>query len=206
MSMPFSPPLTSEAELHYTRGLLHLRRGEAVMPYAMAVREEKAPPGTDVLLALLGLATVATSRVLGQTRWIEQYRAEMRTALSHFEKAVVLAPDYADIYFRRASAFRHLGESDMARISAREAVRLAPENRDYAAFLRVLEGANSAPPMANPSFSSARRGRICGLAHDNGGKRLADMGRRDFANQNQSANSAKCSWFWKTPRRPAPWA
>ena len=159
MSLPVSPPnLSSEAELHYTRGLLHLRRGEAVMPYAMAVREEKAPPGTDVLLALLGLATVATSRVLGQTRWIEQYRAEMRTALGHFEKAVALAPNFADIYFRRAAAFRHLGESEQARVDAREAVRLAPENRDYAAFLRVLDGAAVAPPIiAQPFGGSARQ-------------------------------------------------
>ncbi len=157
MSLPSaSPPLFSslppEAELHYTRGLLHLRRGEAIMPYAMAVREEKAPPGTDMLFALLGLATVATSRALGQTRWIEQYRGEMRTALTHFEKSLDLAPQFADIYFRRASAFRHLGDAPNALQSAREAVRLSPENRDYAAFLRILEGAAS--PIAPPPLLS----------------------------------------------------
>ena len=141
---PGAPPapvgLTPEAELHYTRGLLHLRRGEAVMPYSLAMREEKTPPGTDVLIALLSLATVATSRALRQTRWIEEYRAEMRTALSHFDKARELAPGYPDIHFRRAQALRYLGESEFALEAAREAARLTPENRDYAAFLRVLEG------------------------------------------------------------------
>src|SRR5690242_18861760 len=101
--------LTPEAELHFTRGLLHLRRGEAVMPYSMAVSEEKAPPGTDVLLALLGLAAVATSRALGQTRWIEEYRAEMRAALTHFDRVAELAPTFPDNYYRRAQALRYLG-------------------------------------------------------------------------------------------------
>jgi hypothetical protein len=84
--------IAPEAELFYTRGLLHLRRGEAIMPYSLATPEEKTPPGTDVLLALLGLATVATSRVLGQTRWIEEYRHEMRQALDYLDKAAQLAP------------------------------------------------------------------------------------------------------------------
>ncbi len=132
--------LTPEAELHYARGLLHLRRGEAVMPYSLALREEKAPPGTDVLLALLGLATVATSRALRQTRWIEEYRAEMRAALEHLDTAAELAPGYADIHFRRAQALRYLGESQPALEAAREATRRAPENREYVSFLRVLEG------------------------------------------------------------------
>ncbi len=132
--------LTPEAELHYTRGLLHLRRGESVMPYSMALREEKTPPGTDVLLALLGLATVATSRALRQTRWIEEYRHEMREALAHLDRAVEVAPGFADIHFRRAQALRYLGESEAALQAAREACRCAPDNREYMAFLRVLEG------------------------------------------------------------------
>jgi transitional endoplasmic reticulum ATPase len=131
--------LTPEAELHFTRGLLHLRRGEAVMPYSMAVSEEKAPPGTDVLLALLGLAAVATSRALGQTRWIEEYRAEMRAALSHFDRVTELAPMFPDNYYRRAQALRYLGETDAALASARRAVELAPDNREFTAFLRALD-------------------------------------------------------------------
>jgi len=141
---PQTPPaineLTPEAELHYTRGLLHLRRGEAVMPYSLAVSEEKAPPGTDVLMALLGLATVATSRALGQTKWIEEYRNEMREALRHLDQAAALAPRFADVHFRRAQALRYLGESQPALEAAREAARCDPHHREYAAFLRVLEG------------------------------------------------------------------
>ena len=57
---------------------------------------------------------MATSRALGQTRWIEEYRAEMRTALGHLDKAAALAPGYADIAFRRAQALRYLGEPDAA--------------------------------------------------------------------------------------------
>ena len=132
--------LTPAAELQYTRGMLHMRRGEAVMPYSLASREEKAPPGTDVLIALLGLATVATSRALRQTGWIEQYRAEMRTALEHFDAAAEIAPYFADVHFRRAQCLRYLGEQALALEAARQAAACAPESRDYAAFLRLLEG------------------------------------------------------------------
>ena len=31
--------MTPEAELHYTRGRLHLRRGESLLPYAPAAKE-----------------------------------------------------------------------------------------------------------------------------------------------------------------------
>ncbi|MBC8102145.1 MAG: AAA family ATPase [Cytophagales bacterium] len=144
-------PLTPEAELHYTRGLLHLRRGEAVMPYAMSLAEEKTPPGTDVLLALLGLASVATARVLGQTGWIETYRAEMRQALVSFDRAVELAPHYAEAHFRRARALRHLGENDPARDAVRRATLLDPENSSYAALRRVLEGSIPIPQRGSAS-------------------------------------------------------
>ena len=137
--------LTPEAELHYTRGLLHLRRGEATMPYVMAMEEEKTPPGTDVLLALLGLASVATSKVFRQTGWIDQYRTEMRNALAHFELAAQLAPNFADIHFRRARALRHLGDNDLARGAIRRATLLAPENTEYAALRRILEGGTAVP-------------------------------------------------------------
>jgi transitional endoplasmic reticulum ATPase len=132
--------LTPEAELHFTRGLLHLRRGEAVMPYSMAISEEKAPPGTDVLLALLGLAAVATSRAFGQTRWIEEYRAEMRAALTHFDRVADLVPTFPDNHYRRAQALRYLGETEAALQAARRAVELAPDNREFTAFLRALDG------------------------------------------------------------------
>lgn len=154
-----SPPvsdLTAEAELHFTRGLLHLRRGEAVMPYSMAISEDKTPPGTDVLLALLGLATVATSRALRQTRWIEEYRAEMREALLHFDKAMDLAPGYPDIHFRRAHALRYLGEAEAALEAARRAVSLAPDNRAFAAFLRVLEGGATRRTLAGVAEEANR--------------------------------------------------
>ncbi len=135
--------LTPEAELHFTRGLLHLRRGEAVMPYSMALREDQTPPGADVLLSLLGFATVATSRALGQTRWIETYRAEMRAALAHLDQAAALAPLFADIHLRRAQVLRYLGENDLARDAARRAVSLAPSNREAAGMARVLDGAEA---------------------------------------------------------------
>lgn len=51
-------PLTPDAELHFTRGVLALRRGEAVLPPAMAIREDKVPAGVDVALAFMSLATV----------------------------------------------------------------------------------------------------------------------------------------------------
>ena len=134
------PQLTPDAELQYTRGLLHLRRGEAVMPLSMSLREEKTPAGTDVVLALLGLATVATSRAFGQTRWIEQYRAEMRLALTHLDKAIGIAPEFPDSYFRKAQALRHLGENEAAAEAARIAVDLAPDNAEFAGFLRTVGG------------------------------------------------------------------
>jgi len=54
-------PLTPDAELHFTRGVLALRRGEAVLPPAMAIREDKVPAGVDVALAFMSLATVAAA-------------------------------------------------------------------------------------------------------------------------------------------------
>jgi transitional endoplasmic reticulum ATPase len=153
------PTLSPDAELHFTRGLLHLRRGEAVMPLSMAIREEKAPAGTDVILALLGLATVATSRAIGQTKWIEEYRAEMRTALDHFDRALDIAPQYAAAHFRKAQTHRHLGENEAALQSARLAVDFAPNDREFGAFLRVLDGGTgrrsipATPPVAQGTLT-----------------------------------------------------
>jgi transitional endoplasmic reticulum ATPase len=132
--------LTPEAELAFTRGMLHLRRGEQAMPTAMSAREDKVPPGTDVLLSLVSLAAVATSRALGQTRWIEEYREEMRQALVHFDKVAELAPEFPEVHFRRAQALRYLGENNAAREAVRRATELEPDSEEYAGFLRVLEG------------------------------------------------------------------
>ncbi|MBC8141955.1 MAG: ATP-binding protein [Armatimonadetes bacterium] len=135
------PGVSPQAELHFTRGMLHLRRGEAILPASMAIPEEKTAPGADVFLALLGLATVATSRAIGQTGWIERYREEMRTALTHFDKVADLQPNFADVYFRRAQALRYLGDNVPALDSARRARDLFPDNRDFAALVRSLENA-----------------------------------------------------------------
>lgn len=132
--------LAPEAELHFTRGLLHLRRGEAVMPYAMTIPEEKTLPGADVVLAAVSLATVAASRMLGQTQWIEQYRSEMRAALEHFDQVIDLAPEYAPNWYRRAQALRYLGRTEDALNAARRAAALAPSDKEIVAFLRVLDG------------------------------------------------------------------
>jgi transitional endoplasmic reticulum ATPase len=132
--------LTPEAELHFTRGLLHLRRGESILPYGMTIREEKVPPGADVLAAVVGLAAVAASRAIGQTRWIEEYRAEMRAALTHFDNVLKLAPEFGENHFRRSQTLRYLGEPAEALQAARHAVELEPQNEEYLAFLSVLDG------------------------------------------------------------------
>ncbi len=138
-----NPGLAPQAELHYTRGMLHLRRGEAILPASMAIPEEKTAPGADVFLALLGLATVATSRAIGQTGWIERYREEMRAALSHFDQTAELAPGFADVHYRRAQALRYLGDNEPALVAARRAYELVPQNRDFSAMVRSLENATS---------------------------------------------------------------
>lgn len=137
------PGLSPQAELHFTRGMLHLRRGEAILPASMAIPEEKTAPGADVFLALLGLATVATSRAIGQTGWIERYREEMRSALTHFDQVIEQAPNFADVHYRRAQALRYLGDNEPALSSARNAYQLVPENRDFAAMVRSLENATA---------------------------------------------------------------
>lgn len=144
------PNISPQAELHFTRGMLHLRRGEAILPASMAIAEEKTAPGADVFLALLGLATVATSRAIGQTGWIERYREEMRTALTHFDKVADLSPNFADVYFRRAQALRYLGDNAPALESARRARDLFPDNRDYAALVRSLE--NAVASKSRPTY------------------------------------------------------
>ena len=147
--------LTPEAELHYTRGMLHLRRGEAAMPYALAANEEKTPPGADMILALLGLATVATSKAFGATRWIETYKGEMRSALHHFDEAVRLAPTYPDSHYRRAHVLRYLSDAPAALESTRNAVALEPDNREYTALLRILEGGQGRRSVSETRNSSS---------------------------------------------------
>ena len=148
-------PLSPEADLEFSRGLLHLRRGESVLPPSMAVREDKTPAGVDVFLALVGLATVATSKALGQTGWIETYRSEMRLALEHFARAEKLAPEQPEIPYRIAQAWRYLGEAAPALAAARRALALSPGNREYVALLRVLEGTPN-PPSPGGGESRAR--------------------------------------------------
>lgn len=154
-------PRTPEAELHFSRGLLHLRRGEAILPASMAIREEKAPPGVDVFLALVSYATVATSKALGQTDWIEAYRTEMRAAVADFEKAARLAPSDAEVAFRKAQAHRYLGEGEAARAEALRAMTLAPTNREYSSLMRSLDNPEpssvSAPPRPTREVAKAQR-------------------------------------------------
>jgi transitional endoplasmic reticulum ATPase len=132
--------LSPEAELFFTRGMLHLRRGEKAMPYAMSMQEDKTPPGTDVLLSLVSLATVATSRAVGATHWIEEYREEMQKAIANFDRVVELAPDYPEVYYRKAQAHRYLAETDKAKEFAKKATELERDNQEYTRFLRVLNG------------------------------------------------------------------
>lgn len=128
------------------------------MPYAMSLREDKVPPGTDVLLSLLGLAAVATSRAIGQTKWIEEYRSELQKALGHFDKVIELVPDFPEVHFRKAQVLRYLGESDGARDAARKAVTLAPDNNEFAGFLRVLEGGAARKASATGTSSGSESG------------------------------------------------
>ena len=149
-------PLSPEADLEFSRGMLHLRKGEATLPPSMAVREDKSPPGVDVFLALVGLAAVATSKALGQTGWIETYRAEMRQALHHFERAEALAPDAPQVPYRIAQARRYLGDAEPALKAARRAAALDPRSEDFASLVRVLEGAPHPRPESPPGRRAAR--------------------------------------------------
>lgn len=160
--------LTPEAELAFTRGMLHLRRGEQIMPTAMSAREDKVPPGTDILLSLVSLATVATSRAFGQTRWIEEYRDEMRQALVYFDQVVALVPEFPEVHFRRSQALRYLGENEQARLAAHRAVELDPQSDEYGGFLRLVDvnvairrpigAGDGAPSRGNQAIPEANRG------------------------------------------------
>ena len=156
-------PAALDPELHFNRGVLALRRGEAALPPAMASREDKVPAGVDVALALMSLATVAASKALGQTGWIDRFKQHMRTAVAEFDQAIALAPDHAAAHHHRALALRHLGDTDAAREAARTAVRLDPSNPDSLSLLRLLDPAvpsadtrpsRSAPPESRPGRSS----------------------------------------------------
>jgi len=148
-------PAALDPELHFNRGVLALRRGEAALPPAMAIREDKVPAGVDVALALMSLATVAASKALGQTGWIDRFKQHMRTAVAEFDQAIALAPDHAAAHHHRALALRHLGDTDAARESARTAVRLDPSNPDSLSLLRLLDPASpladTRPPPAAAS-------------------------------------------------------
>jgi transitional endoplasmic reticulum ATPase len=148
--------MSPEAELNFTRGLLHLRRGEAILPYAMSFREDKVPPGVDVALALVGKATVSASKALGQTGWIEDYKKEMNAALAHFLKASQLAPEHPEVHFRLAQVYRYLGQPEDARAACREAVNLSPSNTEFQSLLKVLEGGKAAEPNKPPAAPPIR--------------------------------------------------
>lgn len=151
--------MTPEAELHFTRGLLHLRRGEAILPYALSFREDKVPPGVDIGLALLGKATVSASKALGNTGWIEDYKKEMEDALANFVRARELAPTHPEIHYRLAQVYRYLGRPEDARVSARKAADLAPQSDEYARLVRVLEGSKPGPePMPSRQVPPVRSG------------------------------------------------
>ena len=111
--------MTPEAELHYTRGRLHLRRGESLLPYAPSEKE-------------------------------------MQTALENFEKALAIEPTHAEIHYWMAHALRHLSRTREARVAARKAVELAPQNDEYGRLVRLLESpapeptpSRAAPPLRN---------------------------------------------------------
>lgn len=150
--------MTPEAELHFTRGLLHLRRGEAILPYALSFREDKVPPGVDIGLALLGKATVSASKALGNTGWIEDYKKEMNAALENFQRARELVPNHPEIHYRLAQVHRYLGQPDEARVSARKASELAPTSDEYARLVRVLEGTKAPEPGPQRAAPPVRGG------------------------------------------------
>jgi transitional endoplasmic reticulum ATPase len=149
---------TPEAELHFSRGLLHLRRGEAILPPSMAIRDASTPPGVDVFLELIGLAAVATSKALGQTEWIESYRAEMRAAIIDFEKAAKLAPGDPEIALRKSQAHHYIGQTELARAESERAARLAPDQPEYA-----LPPSPEARPARGESESASARGKKRGI-------------------------------------------
>ncbi|MFM7320899.1 MAG: AAA family ATPase [Armatimonadota bacterium] len=130
--------LSPEAELHHTRGLLALRRAEAALPPAMTIREDTVPAGVDVALALMSLATVATSKALGKTEWMQRANGHLAEALSEFDQTLALAPGHAASHHYRARVLRHIGDTDAARVDARIAADLEPGNADYAALVRLL--------------------------------------------------------------------
>jgi transitional endoplasmic reticulum ATPase len=166
--------LPPEAELHYIRGLVHLRRGEGILPYALKRREDQVPAGADVFLALVGFAAVATSRALRQTGWIDAYRKEMRAALTEFDAGLVRAPQFADLHFRRAQALRYLGENARAREAAQTASTLAPGNADYGGLNRVLDRP-SEPPSA--AIRVAPHPQMAGVPPRNTARRVAAASR-----------------------------
>jgi len=149
--------LSPEAELHFTRGLLALRRAEAVLPPAMAIREDEVPAGVDVALALMSLATVATSKALGRTEWMERFKGHLAEALSEFDQALAAAPGHAPSHHYRARVLRHLGDTDAARVDARMALDLEPGNADYAALVRLLSPSPVPRPKAPERAAAAER-------------------------------------------------
>jgi len=116
-----------DAEGYYALGITHQERAIRLMPPSMRERSERTDL-SKVASAVLSYGVVATSRAIGQTDWIIQYRAAFRRSINAFEHAQILSPDDFRIYKALSLSLRYIGRTDDAADAARRAASLAPHD------------------------------------------------------------------------------
>jgi transitional endoplasmic reticulum ATPase len=120
-----------DPEGYYALGMTHQERAIRLMPPSMRERPDRTGL-SELASAILGLGVVATSRAIGQTDWIRQYRTAFRRSVDAFEHALVLSPDDFRIYKALSLSLRYLGRTDDAADAARRAASLAPHDASLA--------------------------------------------------------------------------
>lgn len=120
-----------DPEGYYSIGIVHQERAVRLLPPSMRERPGRGGLG-DLANAVLGLGVVATSRAIGQTDWIRQYRAAFRHSIDAFDRALVMAPDDPRIFQALAVSKRYLGRADDAANAARRAAALSPNDTTIA--------------------------------------------------------------------------
>jgi tetratricopeptide (TPR) repeat protein len=76
-------------------------------------------------------------------------------AITHFQKAISLKPDYANAYYNLANAYKQSGDTDMAITTMTQALSFVEKNsQDYATVseeLEILKNTTTIPPQPTPT-------------------------------------------------------
>ncbi len=99
---------------------------------------------SDEILTSLSVPIFRELQKLNANLWLERGRVSLlqekyKTALKQLEKSIAFVPDLSEAHFNLSLAKRYLGLHEEAFISAKEAVRLKPDETRYIDHLRTFQ-------------------------------------------------------------------